>query len=196
MATKEKAKSKAAKAKKKLRKNLILPAGEASYPHLSNADTQGKYATGKYDCTVRYTGETAEQVKKMLDEAVAELLPDAEDVKSLYRDDKDTEGAILVKAKSAKQPPVFDTKNTKVPATPLRIGGGSIVKMAVTVNVYDEEEEKVNLWLNAVQVIKLEQYGGGASFDKEEVEDGFDASGMEFEEQDNDEPKKEGSYEF
>ena len=53
-------------------------------------------------------------------------------------------------------PPVFDAKNRKVPAKVI-IGGGSTIKLDVTVNPYTGFGGGINLYINSVQLLDLKQ---------------------------------------
>lgn len=75
-------------------------------------------------------------------------------------------------------PPVFDAEGTPVESG-LRIGSGSLLKIAYTPNFYytPMAGAGVSLWLNAIQVLDLQTWGGGGNADDYgfEAEDGFSA---------------------
>jgi len=60
------------------------------------------------------------------------------------------------------KPPVFDAKNRRLPDSVV-VGGGSKVRIGVTVNPFDGFGGGVNLYLNAVQVLDLKQSEAGKS---------------------------------
>lgn len=83
------------------------------------------------------------------------------------------------------KPTVVDAKKRAIPRN-VRVGGGSTLRVAVTPITYQMGATKLygaSLRIAAVQVLKLEQFGGGADmFDEEE--DGFDVQASEFTEED------------
>ena len=97
--------------------------------------------------------------------------------------DKETgEVTTFVRFKSKKKPLVFDAKKNKLPPS-VEIGGGSRIRVGATLNAYAKGPNKgVNLYLNAVQVIELQQGFNINDFDEEDgyVADGDDDAASEF----------------
>jgi hypothetical protein len=91
----------------------------------------------------------------------------------LEKESGDPTGKVIVKAKNSasyerdgvvqkRSMPVFDSKGK--PVTGLNIGRGSTLKISVVPNTFVNPATKkvgVSLWLKAVQVIDLVEYGGG-----------------------------------
>lgn len=177
---------------------LVTPAGIAAWPHLTTPDTKFD-ACGVYSTKVRFTDAAASMMKKLLDDeyevaqkkAAAELKEKKSKKKvrpgpEPYEEDED--GAIIVNFKMkasgerkdgtkwAQKPAIFDAKG--VPVKGLKIGGGSILKIATEINHYyiPALGAGVSLPLKAVQVIDLKAWGERTAdaygFDEE---DGFDA---------------------
>jgi len=68
------------------------------------------------------------------------------------------------------RPPVFDGANNSVPPSVI-IGGGSRLKVRVTVNFYDGFGGGINLYINSIQLLKLSQTQFTSPFEK--AEDGY-----------------------
>lgn len=156
------------KKSKKFYHPILLPRGIARYPHISAPDTKGKYADGKYKTSIVLSDAETKALKKELQALGAKWFPDGESFKLPIKTDK-KDGTVFVEAKSHKKPMVVDAKRKPIPAH-VRIGGGSIIRVNVNASNYDGG---INLYLEAVQVIELKQYGDPlAGF---QDEDGFDA---------------------
>jgi hypothetical protein len=54
-------------------------------------------------------------------------------------------------------PPFFDASGNEVPRAKVKIGGGSVLKVDVTVNGYEGFGGGINLYINSVQIIELKQ---------------------------------------
>jgi hypothetical protein len=74
---------------------------------------------------------------------------------------------------------VFDAKNSKVPAKVI-IGGGSTIKLDVTVNPYTAFGGGINLYINAVQLLDLKRHDGN----RFEETEGFTCGGDDEDEPD------------
>jgi len=128
------------------------PKGTARYPHITEKDTGHQYSSGKYDTQIILSKEDAAPLVKQLHDLIKEEMPKLKDPKVPYKVDE--EGNYVFKAKSEYQPTLIDARGKtldKVPAG-LRIRGGSTIRIAGAVNVYDKG---VSLWLNQVQIIDL-----------------------------------------
>lgn len=81
------------------------------------------------------------------------------------------------KPKYTQRPALFDAQGHPMKA--LRVGSGSQVRVAGVVNTWESPlGAGVQLWLKAVQVLKLVAPGADASYYGFEKEDGFDISEM------------------
>lgn len=143
--------------------------GIARYPHITEKDTGHQYSSGKYDTQIILSKEDAAPLVKQLQDLLKEEMPKLKDPKVPYK--IDDEGNYVFKAKSEYQPVLIDARGKtmeKVPAG-LRIRGGSTIRIAGAVNVYDKG---VSLWLNQVQIINLAS--GEVAFEADD-EGGFSA---------------------
>lgn len=126
--------------------------GIAKYPHITERDTGHQYSSGKYDTQLILTKEAAAPLIEQLTKLAKEELPKLKDPKLPYKIDED--GNVIVKAKSEYQPVLIDARGKKMEKVPagLRIRGGSVLRIAGAVNVYDKG---ISLWLNQVQILEL-----------------------------------------
>jgi hypothetical protein len=154
-------------AKKKQERLVITIHGIAQWPKLSTPDVYTNKKTGKssepaYKVNIQPI-DLAEQlrVEAILNKFAADKFDDADTAKRPTHIDKKTEDLSFSMKRSAKlgKCPAFDAKNHKLPDD-ASIGGGSELKVNVTVNDYDDG---INLYLNAIQVIKLEEDTYGKS---------------------------------
>lgn len=159
---------------KKKRVRLTLPAGVAYYPNLDaprQFQRDGKpEGEPKYDTGVIYEGEALATVRAMLDEAAATLGFDSDDRPTLPLKKNKKTGDMVFKAHSGAdyKPLVVDAKLNPIP-TGTRIGGGSIIKVDVTLDAYEGFGGGVTAYLNGVQVLKFEEDTfGKPRFDKED----------------------------
>lgn len=131
---------------------FVTPKGYAKYPHITEKDTGHQYSSGKYDTRIVLSKADAEPLMKQLNAIAKEELPKLKDPKLPYK--IDDEGNVEFKAKSEYQPALIDARGKKLEKVPagLRIRGGSVIRIAGAVNVYDKG---VSLWLNQVQIIEL-----------------------------------------
>lgn len=154
-------------AKKKEQRLVIEIKGTLVWPKLSVPDVFTNKKTGKsgepaYKTNVAPIDDDEElRVNAILAAFRLQKFEEGSECKMPIREDK--EGAISYSMKrSAKlgKCPVFDAKNHKLPDDAGSPGGGSVVKVQVTVNDYDDG---INLYLNAIQVLKFEEDTYGKS---------------------------------
>lgn len=126
----------------------------AVYPKISKPDTYGPKADGKYKTDISFTDpKRSAAFKAGLIKKAKELLPKVKTPKYPFKINAETE-EITFRLASKFQPLVFDAKNNPLPDGVL-IGGGSILNIIGAFNGYDD---RLSLYLNAVQVIKLVEY--------------------------------------
>lgn len=157
---------------------FTTPIGVARYPKISQPDTTGDYADNKYKTDVVFSDADLKVLKaKMVEFAKAEL-PDVSNPDLPIREKKDKEtGEVItfVRFKSARKPLIIDAKKNRVPDN-VTIGGGSKIRIGGTLNAYKKGANKgVNIYLNAVQVIELQQ-----GFSVDDFED-YEGEGYEVE---------------
>jgi hypothetical protein len=166
---------------------IILPAGIAVWPKLDQVDVyqptdrKGR-PTGaekrRFITRVKYNDEDHRKVDDFLKQCLIDF--DLKDGNLPWKKDRKT-GELTLQATSDEKyrPPVFDARNRKVPEK-IIIGGGSTIKLDVTVNAYTGFGGGINLYINSVQLLDLKQrdtnrfeetegftYGG----DEDEAED-------------------------
>jgi len=146
---------------------IILPAGIAVWPKLDQVDVyqptdkKGRpsgAAKRRFITRVKYNDEDRRKVDDFLKQCLKNF--NLEDGKLPWKKDKKT-GELTLEATSGEKyrPPVFDAKNRKVPAKVI-IGGGSTIKLDVTVNPYTVFGSGINLYINSVQLLDLKQRDG------------------------------------
>jgi len=143
---------------------IILPAGIAVWPKLDQVDVyQPTDKKGRpngaekrrFITRVKYNDEDHRKVDDFLKQCLKDF--DLEDGKLPWKKDRKT-GELTLQATSGEKyrPPVFDAKNRKVPGK-IIIGGGSTIKLDVTVNPYTGFGGGINLYINSVQLLDLKQ---------------------------------------
>jgi hypothetical protein len=163
---------------------FITPVGIAVWPKLNEVDVyQPTDKKGRpngaekrrYLTRIRFEDEDLAKVQAFLKQKAKELLPDVDNPKLPIKKDK-KDGSLTLEATSGEKyrPAIFDAKNNKLPATVI-VGGGSKIRLSVTVNAYEGFGGGINLYLNSVQVIELVEGGNGKS--EFEETDGFEFDG-------------------
>jgi hypothetical protein len=146
---------------------IILPAGIAVWPKLDQVDVyqptdkKGRpsgAAKRRFITRVKFNDEDHRKVDDFLKQCLKDF--NLEDGKLPWKKDKKT-GELTLEATSGEKyrPPVFDARNCKVPAMVI-IGGGSTIKLDVTVNPYRGFGGGINLYINSVQLLDLKQRDG------------------------------------
>jgi hypothetical protein len=159
----------------------------ARYPKLSEPDTKGEYADGKYKTEATadedYTERFQEEIQKVADAHFA----GKRNVHLPWKETK--EGAIAFNFKSPKKKPQLSDAKGKALKEGTIIRGGSLLRIAGVIAAWEKGAKRgVSLWPDAVRVIKLsEGFDANAAFGA--AEDGFDADEYEpntsFEDADN-----------
>jgi hypothetical protein len=173
---------------------FVTPWFKARYPKISEPDTKGKYADGKFKTDGILDDVAYATVEKALNAAAKTLWPDADVVSNplhtFYKNAADKkakqndEGRGFT-LKSKYRPAVFDSRKKKLPDG-VKIGGGSIIRVASAIFPWKKDERVkvkgadgvvtveettvygVSLYLNDVQVRKLVEFqaqGDGSAFD-------------------------------
>lgn len=142
---------------------FITPTGTAKYPHITEKDTGHKYSSNKYDSRLVVDAGEAKAFIKLVNDAAADAGIDSPKLPYKLMED----GTVEIKAKSTYKPAIFDAHNKKVDKLPegTRVAGGSTIRMAGTLNIYDKG---VSLWLNQVQVLELVDGQGKSMFEPTE----------------------------
>ncbi|WP_456723016.1 hypothetical protein [Bradyrhizobium sp. USDA 4350] len=141
----------------------------------------------RYIVNLKFSDADHRAVDEWLDGLLKEF--DLEDGKKPWKKDKKT-GELTLVATSGEdyRPTVYDAKKQEVPVT-VKIGGGSIGKVYVTVNPYTGFGGGINLYINSLQLLELKQRDENP-FDEEE---GFASNGSSKSDDDEDQGGPEGT---
>ena len=150
---------------------LATTVGMAHYTYLDQPDTEGQYADGKFKITVSFAADDPfvakleEQIAKLAAEHWGDAIPRKANM--LLKDDQDTPneafaGRVFFRAKSAKQPPMVDAKNAPIPSN-VKIFSGDLVRVGITLAVYDGAQKGVTAYLDAVKLIEKRGSTGGST---------------------------------
>lgn len=159
---------------------VTLPRGTLVFPKLNEVDEfKGKR---RFITRIKFDDEAHRKVDKFLKGAAAELgHPDA---KLPWKKDKKTKEITLQATSGEDYPPMLtDAKGREVPRSKVKVGGGTVAKVDVTVNYYDGFGGGINLYMNYVQIIELKKRGHdiqeeeGFSYDGDDADDDGDDIG-------------------
>lgn len=144
----------------------------ARKPKLSEPDTDGEYADGKYKTEATANGDYTERFQRAIRAVADTYFAGKKNVHLPWKETK--EGAIAFNFKSPKKKPEF----VDARGNPLRQGiiirGGSLIRIVGVMAAWEKGTKRgVSLWPDAVRVIKLVQ-GASASFGPPEA--GFDGT--------------------
>ena len=137
------------------------------WPWLNVPDTRYD-ATGKYKCDLMVSKEAASDMMTKAKEIFIEEFGEKslKTAKWPFQPDEES-GGVRFRAKSSKKPVLYDAKG-KVIKDELNIGNGSQLKLSGVMSTYNAGGSTgVTMYLNAVQVIDLVEYGG-TDFTEEE----------------------------
>lgn len=190
---------------KKIR--FITPALTLVWPKLNTPDV---YKPKKGPEKIRYTTDgkmepaDLKQVKKFLADLAKKHLPEVENPKLPLKEDKKTKDILITATSGVKyRPPVFAADGeTRIPPS-VEIGGGTKAKLDLTVNFFEisDENSGINLYINAVQVLDLQEGGFKSNFEASEgftykgTSDDTDAA-SDHNDDDGDEDEGESTYKF
>jgi hypothetical protein len=174
------------------RKSLITPKGVAHFPWVNKPDT--KFGKEEFKCGLVFA--SVEVAKPVIDAAKA-LGAEAFGPKTKVKLplEKQEDGTVLLRAKSKEKPTITDSKGNTIKRT-VKLGGGSIIKLGITLSSYDKTGKGVTAYLDGVQVLKLVEFGGnkpnfGDASDEIEDDDAF-VAGADVEEDGGDEGAEDG----
>jgi len=177
------------------RLKLTTPCGIAVWPRLNEPDREFD-ANGLYHTKLRVSSKEAEEFMQKItayrDENYAASCQQKGKKKLNqndlpWKEDEENPGDIIISTKlkakvvtrsgdSFEQRP--DLVDAKLKPTNVKIGGGSKLKLALEVNPYctPAGDTGVTLWIKAVQILELVEYGGGGSHGFTAAE-GFESAG-------------------
>jgi hypothetical protein len=149
----------------------------ARYPKLSEPDTKGEYADGKYKTEATADEAYTETLQEKIQEVVETNFAGKKNVHVPWKETK--EGAIAFNFKSPKKKPQLTDAKGKALKAGTIIRGGSLIRIAGVIAAWEKGAKRgVSLWPDAVRVIKLsEGFDANAAFGA--AEDGFDADEYE-----------------
>lgn len=158
-------------------KTIITPSGKAHWVFLSEPFTQFD-PEGVYKLELELD-KNDDDVQKL----IASIEKASKGLKQRPYHVDDDNGNYRVKFASKYKPNLFDAKNNRINAD-VKVGSGSVVRVAFQPVKYDGFGGGLKLYLKAVQVIELNEYSGGSAedygFDAKDggytiPDDGFDA---------------------
>ncbi|MFI4971117.1 MAG: hypothetical protein ACHP7H_00440 [Hyphomicrobiales bacterium] len=149
--------------------SVTLPKGAAVWPKLNEVDVyqpvdkKGKPSGAekrRFITRLEFNDEDHRKVDAYLRKQLADN--DMEGGKLPWRDEKKdgkkTGKKHLEMTSGEKFPPPFiDSKGNDIPRSKVKIGGGSILKINVTVNPYTGFGGGINLYMNDVMIVELKQ---------------------------------------
>lgn len=143
------------------------PKGTAVWPWFSVPDTRYN-ADGVYKTDLILSKEEAKPLMAKAKEIYIEEFGEKATSSAHWPFKFDEEnGGVVFRAKSSKKPVLYDGKGSVINDT-LNVGTGSVIKLAGVMSTYDAGGNKgVTMYLNAAQIIKLEEFGG-ESFEAED----------------------------
>ena len=149
----------------------------ARYPKLSEPDTKGEYADGKYKTEATADEAYTETFQEAIQAVADSYFAGKKNVHLPWKETK--EGALAFNFKSPKKKPQLTDSKGKPLKTGTTIRGGSLIRVAGVIAAWEKGTKRgVSLWPDAVRVIKLsEGFDANAAFGAEE--DGFDADEYE-----------------
>ena len=149
----------------------------ARYPKLSEPDTKGEYADGKYKTEATADEDYTERFQETIQAVADTYFAGKKNVHLPWKETK--EGAIAFNFKSPKKKPQLTDAKGKALKQGTVIRGGSLIRIAGVIAAWEKGAKRgVSLWPDAVRVIKLsEGFDANAAFGA--AEDGFDADEYE-----------------
>lgn len=155
------------------KQSYITPAGVARYPHLDVPTAfPGSNAEPKFECGLILEGNALTKVKSDLSKLGSEWGL-KKGFKLPIKEDKNGNEYFYAHAKRDYRPLIKDAKNNEVPEGKVVVGGGSKIRLGLTLKPYKAAfGQGITAYLNAVQVIDLKK--GGSRVDFEALEDGFE----------------------
>lgn len=141
---------------------FLSPIGIAVHPKLTQPDTTGQYADGKYKTKLRVSPDAKglQEYVAFLKKSAHELLPGYEEDELKYGFKIEDDGNYLFSFKSKFAPAIIDPKNNPINLRKLgpdfRIGGGSKLRIAGVLWPYEgKDDDGVSQQMNQVQLLKL-----------------------------------------
>lgn len=146
----------------------------ARYPKLSEPDTKGEYADGKYKTEATADEDYTERFQEFIQNIADKAFSRKKNVHLPWKETK--EGCIAFNFKSPKKKPeLLDAKG--VPLRPgIIIRAGTLIRIVGSVAAWEKGAKRgISLWPDAIRVIKLAE-GFDASVAFGPADEGFDQS--------------------
>lgn len=140
--------------------------GRAVFPSIDRPSKK----FNRYECGIVLQPKEMEALKQKLKAFVKDNVPPKRAANFKYPISTMEDGTEFLRSASKREVPVVDVKGRPVPFVP-PIGGGSIVRLAVTFKLTDKDS--VACYLGAVQLLRLETYGPKFEDLSAEFADGF-----------------------
>lgn len=164
--------------------SFVSPIGTAVFPHITQRDTEGKYATKKYGTRLELSPEDFARVKAELTRIAKDETFEVKTPKMPFKKNKDEE-LCQIYASTQHLPLVIDSKKNKIvdpekiknvdspqaqeALRRLEVWGGSRIRLGCSVYNYGEG---LSLQLETVQVIEARKRHSTDGFDVED--DGYE----------------------
>ncbi|MBR0895778.1 hypothetical protein JQ616_12515 [Bradyrhizobium tropiciagri] len=146
----------------------------ARYPKLSEPDTQGEYADGKYKTEATASRDYTERLQGEIQRVVEANFPRRKSVHVPWKETKEREIAFIFKSPK-KKPVLTDAKGNPLNAG-IIIRGGALIRLIGVIAAWEKGAKRgVSLWPDAVRVIKLAN-GFDACVMIDDPDGGFDGS--------------------
>lgn len=156
---------------------FTLPVGEAVFPKLNEIDVyqptdkKGKPSGAekrRFITKMKYDDENHRKIDEYLKKQLVKL--DLEDGKLPWKPISKQDKTLTLEMTSGEDypPPFVDAQGNEVPRSKVKIGGGSRLKVNVTVNGYTGFGGGINLYINWVQIIELKKSQRTIQVEKEE----------------------------
>lgn len=145
----------------------------ARYPKLSEPDTKGEYADGKYKTEATAGRDYTERLRDEVQRVAEANFPRKKHVHVPWKETK--EGEIAFNFKSPKKrPELTDAKGNPLMAG-IIIRDGSLIRLSGVIAAWEKGAKRgVSLWPDAVRVIKLAE--GSDEMDDDGAEGGLSGS--------------------
>lgn len=141
---------------------VVTPKGTAQWPWLINPDTKFD-DQGKYKTDILFSKNDAKDLMAKCKELFTDEFGEKglKSAKWPFTVDEET-GGVRFRAKSSNKPALFDSQG-QVIKNDLNVGTGSTIKVAGVLSTYSAGGNTgVTMYLNAVQVIDLVEFGSNA----------------------------------
>lgn len=151
------------------KKTLTSPKGIASYPHLNKADFKfdedGVWKTDLIVAKDDATEAFCDAVKEVASEAFGKKASEAH---LPFFDHAEDDTKVVLRFSTKYEPALHSASGAKVSRRNLpTIGSGSLLKIMTAAESWEGKGKGVKLYLNAVQIIDMVEYGA-ADFENEE----------------------------